>query len=97
MGFHPSKYHNLLRSFFADQSIFRLYQMKSWGCSNQFPLRQKGKKGLLILQKKKTSEDIILLLSTSFRGELPQDIADYLLPPAEKHLIFDTTLRVNLL
>ena len=49
------------------------------------------------MRKKKTSEDIILLLSTSFRGELPQDIADYLLPPAEKHLIFDTTLRVNLL
>ena len=53
VGFHPSKYHNLLRSFFADQSIFRLYQMKCRGCSNQFPLRQKEKKGLLILPKKK--------------------------------------------
>ena len=79
------------RSFFADQSIFRLWQMKSLGCSNQFPLQQKEKKDSSYC-KRKTSEDIVLLLSTSFQGELPQDIAYYYLP--QKSILFSILLCV---
>ena len=95
VGFHPSKYHNLLRSFFADQSIFRLYQMKCRGCSNQFPFRQKEKKDFSYCQRKNLRRYYIASLN-----KFPRRVAlrhRRLLPPAEKHLIFDTTLRVNLL